>query len=323
MILNIDRCEQMLDNQEQEFEAAFREASGTPPEALAQQDDQTAAAEVAAPEGPDGGVGQAADPNSQTGAAPEPPTDAGTSTPDIWADAPEHLKTAYQAVANEKASLEHRLKSDEGRVSSYQRIANDLQRKISAIRTIGQQDDLGAYLKSEDFKKTKADYGDDLGPVFTALDYMANNLAVTQGRVGQVGSLTAETIGAEVETFLDEAAPDRADLLGSTQFIGWLEAQPKFIRDLASRNWDDVSDPAEVVELCDRFRAAQGLVKPGSTATETAPAKPSHRTEIDRKRELQLEGSKSSTSRQPITAAPDESDFGSAWKAAAAKQRRA
>jgi hypothetical protein len=315
----------MADTDDQEFEAAFKEASGesstaTPPDGANGADMDDAAAQAAAEELED--QAKAADPNRQDGAAEQPPANTDTSTPDIWADAPAHLKAAHEAAVG---ALEHRLKSDEGRVSSFQRKSDDLRRQLQVLRNVGEQDDLQGYLDSEEYKAKKDEYGADLGPVFKLIEGLAKNNRALTGHTETVAGNAISQVENEVERLLDEAAYDRADLLSDNRFIPWLERQPKFVRELATRNWDAVNDPAELVELCDRFANANGIERkfnPEAPANpETSQTAQPHA--INRKRDLQLDGSRSMTSRQPLAQpGADEDDFDGAWKEAEAAATR-
>lgn len=63
-------------------------------------------------------------------AEPEAEAEVGVEpvpTVDIWADATDEQRTAMEAVRRERAEIEHRYKSDEGRVSALQRKINDLE----------------------------------------------------------------------------------------------------------------------------------------------------------------------------------------------------
>lgn len=316
----------MSDTNDQEFEAAWKLASGDTTAASApvpanDGEGGEAAADAAAAKPEDS---EAADPTRQDGAAVEqPPANTDTSTPDIWADAPEHLKTAFEAVQQERDRLEHQRKSDEGRVSSFQRRSDELRRQLTALRTTSEQEDLKTYLDSEEYKKSKDEYGADLGPIFQLIEGLAKNTSSSAEQIGQVTTTAASQIEAEVETLLDEQAPDRVEIINDARFIPWLEQQPAFVKRLATNNWDQVGDPAELVELCNRFATAHALERPKllATDTQTETAQP---TEISRRRELQLEGSKSTTSRQPLAnPGPAEDDFEGAWQEAAqaAKKR--
>lgn len=318
----------MPDTDDQEFEAAWKLASGddsapiTPVPANDGNASADAAAEAAAEaNGQPGDGAEAADPNRQDGAAVEqPPANTDTTAPDIWADAPEHLKAAHEAAI---AKFEHRIKSDEGRVSGFQRRSDELRRQVAVLRTTSEQEDLKTYLDSEEYKKSKDEYGADLGPIFQLIEGLAKNTTTNAQQIGQVTTTAASQIEADVEALLDEVAPDRVDLISDPKFSPWLDTQPAFVKRLAANNWDRVVDPAEIVELCNRFRSAHGIEMP-EIASERKDGAATRPTETSRKRELQLEGSKATTSRQQIAnPGVEDDDFEGAWKEAAAAKKRA
>jgi hypothetical protein len=299
----------MTDTEQQEIEAAWAEVfkrDSKEPAAPAANSEDTA------------GTGQAAE-TQQDDAAPGPLSTAPetTSTDDLWADAPEHLRSAYMAEKERADRAEHQRRSDEGRVSGYQRKADELQRKVGLLASVGKQEDLKAYFDTEGYKKAKSDYGDDLGPIFTLIEGLARNTDAAHQQIGQFGTVQAQAVTTEINGWLDENAGDRGEIFGSDSFIPWLNTQPRFVRDLAQRNWKNVVDPAEIAEICDRFRGR--AYAPAQTAAAEDASQPS---DTDRKRNLQLDGSKSHSSKAPILTRPDENDEDAAWDEAMAAIRK-
>ena len=255
---------------------------------------------------------------TQDEAAPEPPkTDPETTpTSDIWANATPEQKAAFEAATSKATTLEHRVKSDEGRLARFQRERDELRKRNSIVEEVAEQEDIGEYLQSDEWKKVKADYGDDLAPVFKLAERLATR---NQTLERQVGSLSEAEVAKTSQAYLDqltEEVPDMGDLFSSEGFQPWLDAQPKLIRDMVERNWEAVVDPAEVKAVLDLYRPHSGLVK------ETAAPSPP-KQEIDRKREVQLQGARSSQSRSPIVTEPDTDDYAAGWKLAEREERAA
>ena len=67
-------------------------------------------------QGQDGDPAAIAEPSGVTDAQGE----------DIWADAPDHLKSAYETLKQERDEFENKFKSNNGRISAYQKRIDDL-----------------------------------------------------------------------------------------------------------------------------------------------------------------------------------------------------
>ena len=149
----------MDDITDQEFEAAFLEASGV--------------AEQPAP--PSADTAEAAQTEQDVDADISPPAQPDTNTPDIWADVPSEAKAAYEAAELKARNLEHRLRSDDGRVARFQRERDEANKALAALNSATQKTDvdLREYIQSEEWQTKKADYGDDLGSLFTAVERLA------------------------------------------------------------------------------------------------------------------------------------------------------
>lgn len=294
-----------MGNEDDDEAALWAEAFG---EAPAEQDNE--AADAASPEAEDGAAEI-----PQDEAAPEPPKTDPETTPtiDIWANATPEQKAAFEAAEQARQRLEHRVRSDEGRVARFQRERDEARKKALVVTTLAEQEDLEAYLASEEWNKVKADYGDDLAPVFKLTERLAARNKDFEQRFSQLDEDRAAQAAESYEEWLDREAEDRAVLFSSEGFLPWLNTQPASVRAMAENNWKEVVDPAEVKALCDLYRPYSGISK-----QEPAP----QNTSMDRKREVQLQGSRSVTSRSPILAGPDENDEDAAWAEAVALQEK-
>lgn len=297
----------MTDKQENEFEAAFREATGETAEADTPPQDALAEGEAA----------DAAE--DQAGADDQPPAEDPETAdqPDIWANATDEQKAAYQAAVDK---LEHKQRSDDGRVARYQRDRDIAQRKLETLVAAAQKEgeDLRALVASDEWQKAKADYGDDLGPVFNALERLTDQQAGVSERFRQMDTDEIEAIEAANFQVLDEKAPDWRDLLGRQDFPAWLESQPKPWQDAFALNQERLVDPTSALELVSKYRAHVFVTEGGK--------QPAPQVQLDPKRARQLDGARSASSRTPVVADPGGGDFEAEFNRAAAlkeKQRAA
>ncbi len=275
-----------------EFEAAFREFSGTE----AEPDKAPPAAEETPSE-----------------AAPAEPDDAGADLPpaespqtanqEIWANATPEQLAAYEAAERRAKELEHRQKSEDGRVARYQRDRDAMQRKLETLVSAAQKDgeDLRVLVASEDWQKAKSDYGDDLAPLFNLVEKLTDHSAASSERWQQLDTETIDTIETDNFVMLDERAPDWRDLLGRNDFPAWLQSQPKPWQDAFALNSERLVDPTSALELVSRFRV--------HVALKEMPADPTPQMQQDPRRSRQLDGARTATSRTPVVADAGGGDF--------------
>lgn len=308
----------MQDMSDAEAEAVWKEAtSGTAAPAPTAEEPQTeAASEEAAEEAREATAETAGAETPQDEAADQPPNTAPETNPttDIWANAPEELRSAFLETKSRADRLEHRVKSDEGRISRFQRERDELRKQLGAVNSVAEQEDLEAYLASEDWKKVKSEYGDDLKPVFTALETLAARDKANEARLSQLTQARSETTHEQNIDWLNDKAPGWVELFDRPDFDPWLNAQPEGVREMIARNVRGLVDPAEVKVVYDLFSAEIGAQGQAGTAPQTTNG---------RKREKQLEGSRSVSSRAPILTGPEQDDEAVIWKEAVAAATRA
>ena len=291
----------MSDNDDQEFQAAFAEA---------------AKARTAGPSDPHDEPAEqiAAEPVQDQGAE-QPPQAPEANQPDIWASAPPELRSAFEAERQRANLLEHQRRSDEGRVAAFQRQRDDYARKLNTFANASKQEDLLTYVQSEDWQKQKKEYGDDLGTLFSAVEALAHNHQQTQEQIGTFGQFTAEAAEKRIEDMIASRASDWKNLLSRPDFGPWLESQPPHVQALYEHNQAELRDPEEVLDLVGKFRVHATMAGPAIPTADPAPQP----QPIDQKRAVQLDGSRTVQSRQPVITA-EEDDFEGHFKQAARKR---
>ncbi len=289
----------MTDTEDKEFEAAFSEFVS--PEAATEPPKE--------PEEP-----QAA-PEPQVEGAEQPPVQPETTpTDDIWKDAPEPLKAAYDAATRRAQELEHRQRSDDGRVARYQRERDEALAKLTDASAGPGKEDPAALLATEGYQKLKTDYGDEFGPLFQALESLAERDKDATTRIGQLDEAQQNEVYLRNAELLTEKAPDWLPLVQREDFGPWVDAQPRLIQEAFERNRKKVVDPDEAAFVMSQFRAFAFL--------KDNPPAPQPQS-LDQRRERQLEGAKSAGTRQPVVAdTVDEEDFEANFKRFAAAKGR-
>lgn len=283
-----------------EFEAAFREASGIEAEPDKVPPETTEEDSEAAPAEPD-----------DAGADLPPADSPQTANQEIWANATPEQLAAYEAAERRAKELEHRQKSEDGRVARYQRDRDAMQRKLETLVSAAQKDgeDLRVLVASEDWQKAKSDYGDDLAPLFNVLERLTDQTAQANERWQQMDTETIEEIETENFYLLDEKAPDWRDLMGRQDFLPWVQSQPKPWQDVFAQNYERLVDPASTLELVSKFRLHVALNEPAPSPTPV--------TQLDPRRARQLDGARSVTSKTPVVADPGGGDWDAEFQRAA------
>lgn len=276
---------------ETEFEAAFREISGNEAEP-----------DKAPPNEAENDAAASAEPDN-AGADDAPVNDPQPANPDIWTNATPEQLAAYEAATKRAQDLEHRQRSEEGRVSRYQRDRDKMQRKIETLVSAATRDgeELRAFMGSNEWQKAKSDYGDDLAPLFNLVEKLTDHSAASSERWQQLDTETIDTIETDNFGVLDERAPDWRDLLGRNDFPAWLQSQPKPWQDAFALNSERLVDPTSALELVSRFRV--------HVALKEMPADPTPQTQQDPRRSRQLDGARTATSRTPVVADAGGGDF--------------
>ena len=289
-----------------EFEAAFAEASGQTADLPAdpQVDPQPPEAEPAASD------------DMPTPAAETPPEgEAEPVTPDIWSNVAPEAKAAFDAAEARARTAEHRLKSQEGREAAFQGHLHELRKQLREVGgSVTEQEDPLAFMASEEWTKTKAEYGDDLKPVFTAMETLADRLKNAEGRFGQMDAQQEEALWERNFTLFSKDAPDWEQLLFHKDLSAWVEQQPRHLQEAFERNREHVMDPVEAVDVMNRFRAHVAMSSPPQ----------SQQTQLDHKRAAQLDGARAVTTKTPPVADTTDDSFEAHFaQAARARERQA
>ena len=164
-------------------------------------------------------------------------------TVDIWADATDEQRTAMEAVRRERAEIEHRYKSDEGRVSALQRKINDLeaiQHQAPVVAPVVAP--AQSPVSEEGIDSFREDYPD----IANAVDKMVQSKMTTEREgfsqaMNQMQQQMKQAIQpfqeSEQKRFIDtqmqeleSTHPDWRDVAQSTDFIEWLNVQPDPVR---------------------------------------------------------------------------------------------
>lgn len=254
--------------------------------------------------------------SSPDGSAAEKPADGEPSeTPDPWADAPEHLRTAYQAQQAELERTKNHLQAQTGRLSAESRRAAELKAQLEAQAEKEPKAEEAPKLADEDRARLVEDYPDVAKPLLDEigrLERIANQLverdASREEQAANATQLELQRHLAEQEQLLAEKHSDWREVCAKPEFAAWVKAGPQFIRDGLARNGEGIVDAAEAAKIVDLFKI------------ETAPAEDPTKL----KREKQLSGSALPTTRIPASSSQKDTsnDREAEWKRQEAEEAR-
>ena len=181
---------------------------------------------------------------------------------DIWADASEGQRAAFDAAQDEIKKLGHSDRSQRGRVSTLQRQVADITKQLDrAAKPPGDKTgdaDAGTtdgYLASEGWKAFAGEYPEVAGPLGEVVTGLQGEVANLNS---QLGVITDDRTADAVETQTELLAKEHSDWLTTTAEDGfgpWLEDQPRHIKEAAGRNAEKIVDAREAADVVGRFKA--------------------------------------------------------------------
>jgi hypothetical protein len=269
---------------------------------------------------------------TSTQAAPSGP--AGEPSTDIWANAPAELKADFDR-------LKHQLASTTGRLSSADR-------QLAELRTKAKDTDPGAdggdgdsasraaakpasIRENPQVKQLLEDYSDIAGPLVEIIEAQQQQLAELAKPVSKITADQAKANTDEQMTLLNTRHPDVATVVNHPDYVGWLDRQPRAVREAYERNAKEVVDGEEAAWVLDQFKRDAGIVtkaaedptpKPTPTPTPT-PTPSGSAADVASKRQRQLDGNKDSGgSRGTAQPDADPDDLDAAFNQFAAKAER-
>ncbi len=198
-------------------------------------------------------------------------------------------KERVQALEKDKADLEHRIESDEGRVRSYQQKYEESQTALAdANKVQPTEEDIAAAMKTpEQWEDFKTEYPE----VSTAIEsYMdSRELKIQQDVDGKIQPLVESSNQAAAvvsKTTLEESYPKWQDHVATEEFGAWMEVQPGVVQGLAAS--DSTEDAAALLDLYNT-----NLLASGKDPIKTPVASGGQSNEVDdvaARRKQQLEG---------------------------------
>ena len=228
---------------------------------------------------------------------------------DVWKDAPQAAREAFEKLQQEKKQLEHETRSHEGRVAARLNKIEELSKQLEAMKKPASQED-------NPLSQIAADFPELHAPLSKAIESV--NSRAEQVEAAQRGRIEAEltqekqryTEDVKVQTdLLINDHPDYLDVISKNvdAWQTWVEDQPKAIREAVARNSVDITDASSAAKVLSAFKA---FLNPPVTAQQPSP-------QSDRRqRQIGSAASPGGSSRQPVVAGiPENDDPQAIWDA--------
>ncbi len=248
------------------------------------------------------------------------------NTDDIWAEAPEHYRAAFEAERKARERAENAIRSNNGRLSKAEREAAELRVRLAAqepkpAAAPPEGDEAPPATEDQDprtveLNRVAEEYEDVGRPLVNEILALREQVsALTQSRASEDeqrqvrDELEFKEYLAAQEQLLSATHGDWQEVVLQPDFVEWVTTGPQFIRDGIARNGNGIVDGAEATEILSLFKEKHGI----STAPNPLAAK----------RERQLEGARSIPGNSPGVVPQGRPDnFQSEWKRLAAAEKR-
>jgi hypothetical protein len=256
-----------------------------------------------------GGDGQGGKPPHIDPAA-EKPAGSGSSTTDadLWKDAPEPLRNAFEAERAAREKADQTIRSNNGRLSAESRRAAELEAEVLTLRGKTKAEkpaEEAPALPDEARKQLEEEFPDVAAPLLKVIgsleakvaELAAGNASADERRLADV-QLEQQRLYAEEEQKLAGEHSDWRTVAATPAFAEWANAQPRAIQEALRRNGTDIVDAAEASLVIGMFKTSAG-VGIGKT---------------DERRERQLRGNLMPDAKVPGSTTSATSDREAEWK---------
>ena len=287
-------------------------------------------------------------PADRSGDADQAPAPSDAGGDDVWANAPEELRTAFEAERQRADAAEQGRRTAEGRHTALQRRVDTLMAGGDAggRRPNGDQPPANRSTHVDnpppedaearrEFEAAVADYPEIAGPIQKIL---ASQDARIAALVDQNQRVTAalETVGqdrlaASEATQIELVAaehPDHAEIANSADFIAWHDEQPAYVQRAIMENAEAYRDARTINRLLSDYKRDRGMgtAKPNGSGAGGNP--PGERTPADPAAQLRLRSNTGGLRPSPGATAPDGGGRGrplsydEEWERAEAEEQR-
>lgn len=251
---------------------------------------------------------EAPEPKAEPTPDPEPAAPTAGEEKDIWADAPDVLRSAYQAQTQEFTKLRETWERQRNQTAGLSRKIEELQRKLDAK---GEKPAAEAPPATtfESVEEKLASLRDEFPDIAGPVDALADLIRAQEARIS---GITAAQVAAASRDAATEASKVEDKHAGWFEFITKEKAnewaafvndpdQPYWVHQAAVMNGEEIVDAASAIRLLDAFKKHLNPSDP--------PPKPQTQTDEWRRRQLAGAASPPPRSAGAVTAgAPANAD---------------
>jgi len=254
----------------------------------------------------------ASTPESEPASEPEP---APEPAPDLWANATEEQKAAFEAATADA----HKWKSNEGRHAADARRIAELESQITSPPA-GDGDDptLTATFESEDWKAVESELPELAAPLKLVLEGMQAKNRALETELSTFSDERRDKI-LEAQKEIVSSAHSNWEDVTDDNFVQWVGSQPNHVRAMFNRNAERIIDGEETAHLVTLYKQSDSYTAPTPPPDQgSAPANPPAApvngdggpSKRDRETQRRLEGNTNVPSRGPgaPSGPPDEYD---------------
>jgi hypothetical protein len=206
----------------------------------------------------------------KAGAAKAAPAEKATATTDgdIWADAPEPMRAAYQSLTKERDE-------ERARRAGNDRKIREMSEELKALRSApaAQAGSKPDGMNEAEWQAFKEDYAEIAAPIESKMQTLNAELESFRRRFE---SMDQDQLKQTYDTNFNDVVATHDDYLPIVRqpaFVDWIGQQPRYIQDAAARNGQEIVDPVEVIEIIDRYKLHAGIDAKAPEPKPDDPAK--------------------------------------------------
>ena len=237
--------------------------------------------------------------------------------PDPWASATPEMIAERDRLRNEFATLQQRMRSEQGRVAAYQRRYEELRRKAQAPDTT-EQDEAAIKAAEEEFPEVVKPIIAKMSRQQQQIEALRESELSRQQRAAEAREAheMAETqkVAAEFPDWQSITTVDDGEggKTATPEFVAWYRMQDPGLRAKVERNAEGITNATEVVEVLGAYRSFLDRLRPAANPAGRAGT---HSPPSRRERQLQSASAVSSRPQVGRSSGVPRDDPDAAWDA--------
>jgi len=177
-----------------------------------------------------------------------------TQADDIWANATPEQRTALEAVQKSEQGLREQL---DRRMREISRLKSRQTADTPAPKEAGDDEKTAAYLETDDWKAFTEEYPEVAGPLGSVIGNLQSVIDKQGKELSAIGNDRRQEALDEQANLLTQKHADWEQVVTEdpNAFAGWLDSQPRHVREAFARNQEQIVDAEEAADVVGRFKA--------------------------------------------------------------------